>query len=86
MRKNIGILMQHWHRRGYLKQESLDDVIAIQRPQKMKSIFDLVIRENIVDIHLFKSYLPKKWMKSMSSPLPFSKKNCCNHGCSNSLF
>ena len=26
----------------------------------MKSIFDLVIRENIVDIHLFKSYLPKK--------------------------
>jgi len=44
MRKNIGILMQHWHRRGYLKQESLDDVIAIQRPQKMKSIFDLVKR------------------------------------------
>ena len=60
MRKNIGILMQHWHRRGYLKQGRLDDVIAIQRPQKMKSIFDLVIRENIVDIHLFKSYLPKK--------------------------
>lgn len=37
------------HRKGYLKEEPLDKVIPIQRPEKIKSVFDLVIKESIIN-------------------------------------
>jgi len=46
------------HRKSYLKCEPLDEAIPIQRPQKMKSIFDLVIREGIID---FQKMLEVDW-------------------------
>ena len=38
------------HRKGYLKMEPLDETIPIQRPQKVKSIIDLVAKKGIIDI------------------------------------
>lgn len=46
------------HRRNYLKEEPLDLIIAIQRPQKIKSIFNLVVEKSIID---FKRMLDTDW-------------------------
>src|SRR5690625_369607 len=47
------------HRRGYLKREPLDETIAIQKPQKVKSIFDLAIKKGLIDMN---QMLDKDWM------------------------
>src|SRR5699024_9469906 len=47
------------HRKEYLKREPLDDVIPIQKPQKIKSIFDLLIKRNIVSMN---EILEKDWL------------------------
>ncbi|KGX86083.1 spr1629 family repressor/antitoxin [Pontibacillus litoralis] len=39
------------HRKGYLQREPLDEIIPIQKPQKMKSIIDLVVKRGIIDIY-----------------------------------
>lgn len=38
------------HRKGYLKIEPLDTELPIQKPMKMKSIIDLVAKNNLIDI------------------------------------
>lgn len=38
------------HRKGYLKQEPLDEALPIQRPQKIKSIIDYAVKEGIIDM------------------------------------
>lgn len=47
------------HRKGYLKQEPLDDIILIKRPQKIKSIIDLVIKKDVIN---FEKMLEKDWL------------------------
>src|SRR5699024_5867240 len=37
------------HRRDYLKCEPLDETLPIKRPQKVKSIVDLVMKRNIIN-------------------------------------
>src|SRR5699024_1979053 len=37
------------HRRDYLKCEPLDETLPINRPQKVKSIFDLVMKRDIIN-------------------------------------
>lgn len=46
------------HRKSYLKCEPLDDVIPIQRPQKMKSIFDFVVKKGLINV---KGMLETDW-------------------------
>lgn len=46
------------HRKGYLKEEPLDVMIPIQKPEKIKSIFDLVIKESIIN---FTQMLETDW-------------------------
>ncbi|AVR00932.1 transcriptional regulator [Oceanobacillus iheyensis] len=38
------------HRKGYLKNEPLDDLTPIQKPMKVKSIIDLVSKKGLLDI------------------------------------
>ncbi|WP_067843100.1 spr1629 family repressor/antitoxin [Amphibacillus sediminis] len=47
------------HRKGYLKREPLDELITIQKPQKVKSIIDLVAKKGIIDI---REMIDKDWM------------------------
>ena len=47
------------HRKGYLKQEPLDDIIPIKRPQKVKTIIDLVIKKDVIN---FEKMLEKDWL------------------------
>jgi Zn-dependent peptidase ImmA (M78 family) len=47
------------HRKGYLKKEPLDEIIPIQRPQKVKSIIDLVVREKLIEI---RNMIENDWM------------------------
>lgn len=47
------------HRRGYLKFEPLDETIPIQRPQKVKSIIDLVTKKGLIDMD---KMMEKDWM------------------------
>lgn len=47
------------HRKGYLKREPLDDLLPIQKPQKIKSIIDLIAKKGIIDIH---KMLERDWM------------------------
>lgn len=47
------------HRKKYLKREPLDETIPIQKPQKMKSIIDLVIKKGMVD---FRRMIENDWM------------------------
>ncbi|UOQ83594.1 spr1629 family repressor/antitoxin [Gracilibacillus salinarum] len=47
------------HRKGYLKREPLDETIPIQKPQKMKSIIDLVVKKKLIDI---REMLERDWM------------------------
>ncbi|WP_058307344.1 spr1629 family repressor/antitoxin [Gracilibacillus massiliensis] len=51
------------HRKGYLEREPLDESLAIQRPQKVKSIIDLVTKKGIVDI---REMMEKDWMVETS--------------------
>lgn len=63
---NLGIMdpRQHrnfyaaLHRKGYLKQEPLDEVIQIQKPMKVKSIIDFVSNKGLVDMQYL---LEKLW-------------------------
>lgn len=50
------------HRKGYLKCEPLDETIPIKRPQKVKTIFDLVIQKGIIDM---RRMLENDWMVDM---------------------
>lgn len=47
------------HRKGYLKQEPLDDIILIQKPQKTRSIFNLVFKKDLIDL---RTMLDKDWL------------------------
>lgn len=47
------------HRKGYLKQEPLDDRLVIKKPQKVKSIIDLVIKKELIH---FEKMLEKDWL------------------------
>src|SRR5699024_978997 len=47
------------HRRDYLKCEPLDETLPIKRPQKVKSIFDLVMKRDIIN---FEKMLAKDWL------------------------
>lgn len=47
------------HRKGYLKKEPLDEIISMQKPQKMKSIMDLVFKKGLIDI---RQMLERDWM------------------------
>lgn len=47
------------HRKGYLKREPLDEVLPIQRPQKIKSIIDLVAKKGIINI---RQMIEHDWM------------------------
>lgn len=47
------------HRKGYLKREPLDDILPIQKPQKVKTIIDLVVKKGIIDIY---QMMEKDWM------------------------
>lgn len=55
------------HRRGYLKQEPLDDELYIQKPMKVKSMIDFVSHNGLVDM---KYMLEKIWKVD----LPFFSK------------
>lgn len=39
------------HRKGYLKLEPLDKTLPIQKPEKVKSIIDLVAKKGLIDLH-----------------------------------
>ncbi|SEN98525.1 Zn-dependent peptidase ImmA, M78 family [Amphibacillus marinus] len=47
------------HRKGYLKREPLDETLPLQKPQKMKSIIDLVAQKGIIDM---RKMLENDWM------------------------
>ncbi len=47
------------HRKGYLKMEPLDETIPIQKPQKVKSIIDLVTKKGLIDI---RQMIENDWM------------------------
>ena len=47
------------HRRDYLKCEPLDEVLPIKRPQKVKSIFDLVMKRDVIN---FEKMLAEDWL------------------------
>lgn len=47
------------HRKGYLKREPLDDILPIQKPQKVKTIIDLIVKKEIIDIH---EMMERDWM------------------------
>ncbi|MGJ9459962.1 helix-turn-helix domain-containing protein [Oceanobacillus sp. CF4.6] len=51
------------HRKGYLKREPLDEILPIQKPQKVKSIIDLVAKKGLTDIH---KMIEKDWMVEIS--------------------
>ena len=65
--ENLGILDAKSHRnfyaglyrRDYLKKEPLDEIIPIQRPQKVKSIIDLNAEKGLIDMHMM---VEKDWM------------------------
>src|SRR5699024_3882948 len=38
------------HRKGYLKQEPLDNELYIQKPMKVKSLIDFVSNNRLIDI------------------------------------
>lgn len=39
------------HRKGYLQQEPLDEILLIQKPMKVKTIIDFVFKNNLIDIY-----------------------------------
>lgn len=47
------------HRKGYLKREPLDETLPIQKPQKVKTIIDLVAKKGMIDIY---EMIEKDWM------------------------
>lgn len=38
------------HRKGYLKREPLDETLPIQKPMKVKSIIDLIVKRGLIDL------------------------------------
>ncbi|WP_152658159.1 XRE family transcriptional regulator [Oceanobacillus sp. CFH 90083] len=50
------------HRKGYLKQEPLDEILPIQKPQKIKSIIDYAVKEGIIDIQRM---MDNDWMADL---------------------
>ncbi|WP_407269420.1 helix-turn-helix domain-containing protein [Radiobacillus sp. PE A8.2] len=46
------------HRKAYLKSEPLDEILQIQKPQKIKSMIDLVAKREIIDIY---EMIEKDW-------------------------
>ncbi|WP_164218647.1 XRE family transcriptional regulator [Virgibacillus sp. YIM 98842] len=47
------------HRKGYLKREPLDESLSIQKPEKIKSIIDLVSKKGMIDI---REMVERDWM------------------------
>jgi len=47
------------HRRDYLKCEPLDETLPIKRPQKVNSIFDLVVKRDVIN---FEKMLAEDWL------------------------
>lgn len=47
------------HRKKYLKREPLDHLLTIQQPQKIKSIFHFVFKENVINFH---KMLTEDWL------------------------
>src|SRR5699024_10998633 len=46
------------HRKYTLKRELLDESLAIQKPQKVKTIIDFISKQNIINMH---NMLEKDW-------------------------
>ncbi|KAB8130304.1 ImmA/IrrE family metallo-endopeptidase [Gracilibacillus oryzae] len=51
------------HRKGYLKREPLDESLAIQKPEKIKSIIDLIANKKLIDL---REMIDKDWMVDIS--------------------
>ncbi|WP_217587549.1 helix-turn-helix domain-containing protein [Lentibacillus saliphilus] len=47
------------HRKGYLKREPLDETLLIQKPQKIKSMIDLVAKRGLIDM---RKMIETDWM------------------------
>lgn len=47
------------HRKGYLKREPLDEVLPIQKPQKIISIIDFVAKRGLIDL---REMLERDWL------------------------
>jgi Zn-dependent peptidase ImmA (M78 family)/DNA-binding XRE family transcriptional regulator len=47
------------HRKGYLKREPLDESLSIQKPEKIKSMIDLVSKKGMIDI---REMVERDWM------------------------
>ncbi|MCZ0704477.1 Zn-dependent peptidase ImmA (M78 family)/DNA-binding XRE family transcriptional regulator [Natronobacillus azotifigens] len=47
------------HRKGYLKKEPLDEVLPIQKPQKVKSILDFIVKKGLIKMDRM---IEKDWM------------------------
>ncbi len=47
------------HRKGYLEREPLDEVLPIQKPQKLKTVIDFVAKKGMTDIY---QMLERDWM------------------------
>lgn len=47
------------HRKDYLKVEPLDEIIPIQKPQKVKSIIDLLVKKKLIDV---RQMIESDWM------------------------
>eukprot|EP00130_Batrachochytrium_dendrobatidis_P008358 XP_006683233.1 hypothetical protein BATDEDRAFT_28786 [Batrachochytrium dendrobatidis JAM81] len=51
------------HRKGYLKMKPLDETIPIQKPQKVKSIIDLVAKKGMIDM---RQMIENDWMAEIA--------------------
>ncbi|WP_017471484.1 helix-turn-helix domain-containing protein [Amphibacillus jilinensis] len=51
------------HRKGYLKKEPLDETLPLQKPQKMKSIIDLVAQKGLIDM---RQMIENDWMVELN--------------------
>lgn len=51
------------HRKGYLRREPLDETIPLQKPQKTRSIIDLVAKKGMIDI---RQMIENDWMAEIS--------------------
>src|SRR5699024_3772697 len=46
------------NRKSYSKREQLDETLAVQKPQKVKTIIDFISKQNIINMH---NMLEKDW-------------------------
>ncbi|MCT2534758.1 XRE family transcriptional regulator [Aquibacillus koreensis] len=51
------------HRKGYLEKEPLDETLPIQKPQKVKSIINLVVNKGMLDL---RHMIENDWMVELS--------------------